>query len=231
MAKTSPAMRDLTGQVFGLLTVIEFSHRESRKGRGSAIPFWLCRCACGTEKKIRGNDLTQGRISSCRCLQRLGAKTRFTTHGKSRTPEHKVWMGIIKRCQNPKAKNFVNYGGRGIKVCPRWLGRDGFANFLADMGPRPEELPEVDRIDNDGDYSPENCRWADRRTQARNRRGNHLITFDGRTQTLTAWAEETGLTRSALDARLDRGWSAERALTTPRLRPCRSGRCPRARTP
>jgi hypothetical protein len=117
-----------------------------------------------------------------------------------------------KRCTDLAHDNYALYGGRGIKVCDQWLG--SFENFLADMGERPEGK-FLERIDNNGNYEPSNCRWATRSEQARNRRTNHLITHNGVTQPLVAWAEQVGISRLTLRSRLREGWSTERALTEP----------------
>jgi len=119
---------------------------------------------------------------------------------------------MFQRCYNPNGTKYADYGGRGITVCDRWLK---FENFYADMGDRPEGM-EIDRFpDNDGNYEPGNCRWATRPEQMRNTRANRMITFQGRTQCLTDWANEIGVGCSTICTRLARGWSLERALTTP----------------
>jgi hypothetical protein len=128
----------------------------------------------------------------------------------SNSREYKIWADMHKRCENPNQKTFNYYGGRGIKVCERW---NDFRNFYLDMGKCPESFT-LDRLDCDGDYEPSNCRWASMKEQSRNRRSNHMITFNGKTQCLTAWAEETGITRGALKQRIKRNWSIEKALTT-----------------
>lgn len=132
--------------------------------------------------------------------------------GKSR--EYLSWRAMMQRCRDPNSPAYPRYGGRGIKVCDRWLK---FENFLADMGPRPEGMTLDRWPDNDGNYEPNNCRWATRTEQASNTRGNHMITAAGRTQTLTAWARELGIDPAAIRYRIDRmGWSEEKAVTTAR---------------
>lgn len=133
-------------------------------------------------------------------------------HKKSRTPEHRTWSRMLERVDNPRSPSFATYGGRGIRVCERW--RD-FLNFYADMGSRPSADYSLDRKDVNGDYTPENCRWATRKEQQRNRRVNRLITLDGLTLTLAEWAERTGILAITLAARLRTGWSVEKALTAP----------------
>lgn len=128
----------------------------------------------------------------------------------STSPEFGVWMNMSDRCYNTAADSYHNYGGRGIQVCAAW--RKSFEAFYTDMGPRPSANHSIDRIDNDGDYAPGNCRWATPIEQSRNRRTTRLITFGNRTQSLTEWAAELGITSTSLDSRLKR-WSLERALT------------------
>lgn len=124
-----------------------------------------------------------------------------------------TWQAMMARCYQPSAPRYNRYGARGIVVCDRW---HDFKNFLEDMGERPRGLT-IDRIDNDGNYEPDNCRWASAQTQARNRSNNRLLTYKGKTQCITAWASEIGLNRTTLRKRLDLGWSLEKALTTRKL--------------
>lgn len=154
---------DLTGKVFGRLTVLERGDIKSGK------TYWRCRCACGNELSIRGTSLSLGLSESCGCLKNevCGARTR--THGHTangRSGTYISWMAMHARCKNPKHKQYENYGGRGIKVCERW---DTFANFLADMGERPDDKT-LDRKDANGNYEPDNCRWATNSQQQKNKR-------------------------------------------------------------
>ncbi len=135
--------------------------------------------------------------------------------GHSRRKLYSVWRAMLSRCQDRGCPTYRFYGGRGIEVCPEWLGPGGFRAFAKDVGLPRFPGATLDRVDNDGHYSRENFRWADRKTQMRNTRGNRLLTFQGRTMTLVEWAERLGIKAVTLGQRLLRGWSVEKALTRP----------------
>lgn len=139
----------------------------------------------------------------------------FSKRGKLRRSEHWIWADMRQRCNNPKDCAYGDYGGRGIKVCSRWRI---FENFLADMGTRPTSRHTLDRKDNDGPYSPENCRWSTRKEQANNRRSSRRITWGTETKTLAEWSDQLGLTRHAIEWRLASGWSINAALSTPPMK-------------
>ncbi len=127
-------------------------------------------------------------------------------------PEYKVWQGMRDRCLNSGADCYPRYGGRGIRICERW---DSFQNFYADMGPRPSSTHSIERKDNTGNYCPENCCWATKKDQGRNKRSNRNITYQGKTQCIAAWAEEFGVNPAMIWFRLSRGWTPEKAISTP----------------
>jgi len=174
----------------------------------------ICRCACGAEKNVRVSKLHAGESKSCGCLR----NDNLVTHGMTRSTNKKesreywVWNSMKNRCLNPKYKHFSDYGGRGITVCDRWLD---FNNFYSDMGPAAKGMT-LERINNSAGYSPENCRWADRTTNNRNKRNSRMITANGETLNLSEWAARSGLTHSAILHRIKRGWPEYLAVTAAR---------------
>lgn len=209
-----------------MLTILGVS-RRSKWGS-----YYRCRCACGTEKDVRGDHLRNGKIVSCGCYIREKTRKRATKHGLTsefRDPRTRkayvAWANIIKRCTNPQHPEYPNYGGRGISVCERWQGESGAQNFIADMG-IPEPGLSIDRINNNGNYEPGNCRWATTIQQARNNRRNVVLTHNGETMTMAAWSEKTGICQRTIRARLlEYGWPVGRVLTEPVNEKCRTSFC------
>lgn len=202
-------VRDLTGQKFGILTVIEFAYCRNRNA------YWVCQCECGQSKIIIRSSLVNGQ-DSCGCIgyQRIAKANR--THGMAASPEFAVWAGMIQRCTNPKTISYPRYGGRGIAVCDRWL--HSFENFYEDMGQRPSNKHSIERDRGDGNYEPGNCRWATDTEQMRNRSNNKYFTINGVTKCLAEWAEVYGIPTNRLVKRVLRGWTIEKALTAPNQR-------------
>jgi hypothetical protein len=148
--------------------------------------------------------------------QKTGAGNPNFKHGhagKKPSREYSIWVDMRRRCCDPSRDSYESYGARGISVCDRWLGKGGFINFLADMGLRPSPRHQIDRINNDGPYAPWNCHWVLPVPQANNRRGNRLVTIDGRTQTASQWEREADLPRGTVKARLRRCWPSQRLLS------------------
>lgn len=205
---------DLTGKTLGQLTVLSFAG-YSGKSRSTS---WYCKCQCGTERTFYSGNIRRSKNANCGCVSRKLFVAFSTKHGCSskggkRTPEYTSWKSMRSRCLNPKDPAYNRYGGRGIKVHPQWI--NSFETFLSDMGEKPTPKHTLDRIKNNSDYTPENCRWATYSQQARNTRSNNLITFGGKTQCLKGWSEEVGLKPDTIWRRLKRGWTIEKSLTEP----------------
>lgn len=211
---------DLSGRQFGRLTASSFA------GRVSGRTLWKCVCDCGKAVVVEASSMKNGHTKSCGCRQREDAAARFLKHGKSYGPEYRAWAGLAQRCTNAGNPNYHEYGGRGITVCERW--HNSFVAFFNDMGPRPSKRHSLDRKDNDKGYwcgkaecsecgplgREPNCRWATKSEQQWNKRDTRLITFNGLSLPLKAWARRIGIHPNTLRGRLKR-WPVERALTEP----------------
>jgi hypothetical protein len=181
----------LDGMMFGRLTAIRRAGSDK-----SANALWECRCVCGAIRTVSGNDLRRGLSTSCGCKRRDTNTKHGHAGGRSRaagevTYLYRAWQNMKARCYNPKVTHYDYYGGRGIQVCDEW--RDNFEAFAAHMGERPTTLHSLDRIDTDKDYTPTNTRWADKHTQATNRRNAIMVTFNGTTKPLAYWCKQYGL--------------------------------------
>lgn len=200
----------LVGKRFGRLKVIRRNGSSEHKRA-----LWLCRCDCGNEITVIGNSLTVGRVNSCGCLRKELNAEKWTTHGFAEKgdlhPLYRVWRSIKDRIENPKNSGWHNYGGRGIKMCDRW--KDSFPNFLKDMGERPSKKHSIDRIDNDGDYTPENCRWATKKEQCNNMRKNINVTIDGITKTVSQWCDIFDIKYATALWRINHNWPIEKVFT------------------
>ena len=164
-------------------------------------------CSCGSPPRyVRNDTLKDGTSQSCGCLQREAT----TKHGAWGKPLFNVWTGMVRRCTNPKDKKYQRYGGRGIKVCDRWLN---VKNFIADMTEGYEKGYQIDRINNDGNYEPSNCQWATTKQQTRNYSRNVVLDHDGKRMCVVDWAEVVGISPKVIYERVAAGWSAKDALT------------------
>lgn len=202
-----------SGMRFGLWTTL-------RGGRRS-IDKILCRCQCGVERMVVASSLTLGHSTYCgRYRNHPERKTNATKHGENargrKKKEYSTWLGIKKRCFNPKEPGYKDYGGRGIRMCPQWVA--SFEGFLADVGRAPSQDHTIERVDTNGHYEPGNVVWATAVEQARNKRVTVRLTFNGETRLLVEWARIVGLSPNALRGRLYKGWSVETALTRPKGR-------------
>ena len=197
---------NLVGEKFGKLTVSSV---------GANGWTWVCRCDCGVVKLQTTSALRLGKSRSCGCSKGAAISARKLRHGKSKTPEFRIWAGMHHRCIDTLPKNARVYLDKGIRVCERWTGKEGFANFLQDLGPRPSPSHSIDRIDLNGNYCPENCRWADWVTQNNNRRCTRYLTHAGVTLSVAQWAVKKAVPVKRLYKRAYAGWSDSEILTTP----------------
>lgn len=201
------------GQKFLYYTV---TSEEFRGNRDRSV---IVTCKCGTVRTVPVYQLINGNSKSCGCRTVERSRIRATKHGeavnKSRTYE--TWARMRQRCNCFTASSYRYYGGRGIKVCERW---ESYTNFLEDMGERPSDDHSLDRIDNNGNYEPTNCRWATKKEQANNKRSNRLICYQGITRSLAQWEDVTGIKKEYLSRRLIKGWPIDRTLETP-VRKCK----------
>lgn len=205
--------QDLTGHKFGTLTVVEFSHRKGNR------TYWLCKCDCGTIKTYRADFLKSKGFHSCGCVSKeksrercreLGYKTR--THGMSNSRLYKIYSNMKDRCYRKNCKAYKDYGARGITIYKEWLDRfESFYEWSISHGYKNNLT--IDRIDNNGNYEPNNCRWVDRATQCLNTRKNINITYNNKTQTLKEWANELDMTYTQLHHRYERGWELNRMMS------------------
>lgn len=199
--------RDITGQKCGYLTAIQYAGSDGRKS------LWLVECICGNHITMPASEFLKGKQKSCGCLRGELCSKAKTTHGMSRHPAFAVWRSMLDRCRLPSHQAWHNYGGRGITVCQRW--QEGFENFWADMGGSYKPGLTLDRIDVNGDYCPENCRWATYKEQARNKRENRYADSPLGRMTVAELAEQSGIGKTTLYYRLDHGVTVGHILDRP----------------
>lgn len=195
-------IKDLTGKRFGLLTVIQ---RADTQKNGT---YWLCKCECGNTTEVRRDHLETGNIKSCGCMQRKYG------HGQTETRLYHIWCTMKARCFTKTSHKYTRYGGRGITMCEEW--KNDFAQFYDwSIEHGYQDNLSIDRIDNNGNYCPDNCRWVTPTEQSNNTSKNVLIEYKGETGTLSQMARKYGLKPTVVSKRLKRGWSIKRTLETP----------------
>ncbi len=199
-----PKNQNLLGKRFGRLTVIQFLGIQKRQAR------WLCQCDCGSTTTA-STAMLNLKLQSCGCL----TLEKTTTHHMSRTRPYRIWMGMRSRCDNSSQPVYKYYGARGVHYCPEW---STFEGFWKDMQPGYVPDKTLDRVDNDGNYCPENCVWATNKEQSQHKTNNALLTYNGQTMNITQWSLKLGLPRSMLYGRKALGWSDQETIETPRLR-------------
>lgn len=197
---------DLTGITFGRLIVIKYLNNG----------YWQCKCICGNIKKVRGDHLRGGDIVSCGCFDKeRKTKNRHLIHDYLYYRLHNIWRHMIARCKDEDNKA---YGQKGIIVCDEWLDFENFYNWSIDNGfdaNTKKRQCQIDRINNNGNYEPDNCRFVTAKSNSRNKSNNHLITYNNETHCISEWAELVKLPKNRINARLKNGWSIEDALSTP----------------
>lgn len=200
---------DLTGQKFNKLRVIERLENDN-----GGIPVWLCKCDCGNFTRVRGKNLKNGSVKSCGCLLKKGTQT---THGLSKTKLYTIWNSMKSRCSYPKSQSYKRYGARGISVCDEWKNSfESFYSWSMENGYR--EGLTIERIDNNGNYCPQNCKWVTRKEQCRNRRTNIVFEYMGEKHILIEWCEILNLDYKFIYNRIHKmGWSFERSISTPKI--------------
>ena len=196
---------DLTGKKFGRLTFVEFSHRKGKNY------YWKVICDCGNERIVQPSGVKSGRVISCGCYN----KEVITKHGLDGTKLYHVLLAMKNRCYSPKSNSYQNYGARGITIHEEWLDNpQSFVDWSLQNGYK--EGLSIDRINNDGNYEPDNCRWVEKIVQANNTRTNLYIEYNGETKTLSEWAAQYGIKMGTLYYRyVLKDWDIERALNTP----------------
>lgn len=194
---------DLTGKQFGRWLVKEYVGKEK----------WLCICECGNQKIVKGRNLRSGESKSCGCLHKEIISRNSTKHGLTNTRIYKAWLNMKSRCYNPNVPKFKNHGGKGITVCNEWLNFENFCKWSMENGY--DAKLTIDRINNELGYGPDNCRWSTYKEQNNNTKQNHIISFNGKSQTIAQWADELGFVYNTLAERIRRGWSIEEAFNHP----------------
>lgn len=204
---------DLTGMQFGRWTVL--SEDEPVFYGRTRVRYWLCRCECGTVRRVKEESLKRGKSSSCGCYHSdvmRGSGKWKTTHGQTYTRLYRIYRHMINRCTNPNDIRYDKYGGRGISVCDEWSTFEEFYKWAVSAGYR-DDL-SIDRIDNNKGYYPDNCRWATNSIQANNKSNVIMLEYGGKKQSIAAWANELGIPYKKLHKRIYNGWDVERALFT-----------------
>lgn len=199
--KPSVYVNDLSGKEYWNMKVLEYAG-INKNGRS----LWLCQCKCGNQKIIIGSELKRGKTKSCGCMNK-------TINGLYKSRIYRIHHLMLCRCYTKSTTNYLDYGGRGIAVCDEWRGKNGFLNFYEwSIKNGYNDNLTLDRINNNGDYEPSNCRWATRKTQSNNTRRNHIIEFNGKSLTISQWSKITGINQNTLYKRVSSGWDTKDIL-------------------
>lgn len=199
-----PKKLDLTGQKFGRLTVVEYHSTKNKRA------MWLCRCECGNERIHSTSNLKAGDTLSCGCYRTENIQRIRTTHGMFGTRIYSIWSDMKRRCTDSSVVGYENYGGRGIKVCEEWTNFESFYSWAIDNGY--SDNLTLERIDVNGNYEPNNCKWATMIEQANNKRNNVIVEIDGVSKTVAEWSRLTGIPYMKIYKRVRRGWQGRKIL-------------------
>lgn len=201
-----PSAQLEAGRKFKFLTVVSYSHKSALGQH-----HWLCRCDCGKTKAVQKSNLSSGRVGSCGCMRSKWISAKISTHKRSHSKIYIIWQSMMRRCYDPRVKNYHRYGGRGIKVCDKW---HKFENFFADMGLRPSNR-SLERKNNNGNYELNNCEWATNDVQANNRSTSRYLIANGEKRSVSQWARLIGVPPQTITFRIQHGWSDVDAATKP----------------
>lgn len=200
---------NIIGKKFNRWTVLQKASHKDKNGK----LLWVCQCDCGEIRTIVGASLKSGNSKSCGCWKKEQTALAKTTHGKSKTRLYSIWLGMKKRCENPHASTYKNYGARGISVCTEWKSFEVFQEWAVSHGYL--DNLSIDRIDVNGNYEPLNCRWVSDIEQKNNKRNNHYLTVGNETKSMADWSKELDIPYTTLRRRIALGWPAEKAISTP----------------
>ena len=208
-------LRDLRNSQFERWLVLDYVAYEKRGKTKHPLHWWKCQCDCSnkTIKEINERTLIANTSKSCGCLSKEINRENRLSHGLAGTIEYYTWAAMKSRCYQDNHPAYHNYGGRGITVCGRWF--DSFENFYEDMGNRPSKIHSIDRIDVNGDYCPENCRWGTLEEQNNNKTNNKYLEYDGEKLTIPQWSRKLGISRHVIYSRISAGWTTERIILQP----------------
>ena len=204
---------NLVGQIFDRLTIINLSHTDK-----SGHKRWKCKCLCGNIVYVSTSALNSGHVKSCGCKNKEWLHRSKTSHGMTNSRFYKIWKGIVYRCTKPKCNTYKNYGNRGIKIDNKWLKFENFRDdmhesYLEHVNKFGEKQTSIDRIDNNGNYCKENCRWATWEKQGNNRKSNVIIEYNGEENTIRGWEKKLKMKKNTLNSRLEDNWPINIALT------------------
>lgn len=208
-------VNDIVGKKFNRLTVLSFDHKKPHPNPTKGyFYFYKCQCECGNITVVKRERLISLETKSCGCYGKELRHSLLATKRELNYRLYRIWCGMKQRCYNPNNERYIHYGNKGISICSEWLENyDNFYNWAINNGY--SEKLSIDRIDNNSNYEPSNCRWTNAKNQATNRTTTNFITYNNQTLSISEWSCKLGINRYTLDSRIERGWSIEKAFNTP----------------